>query len=306
MPIKLNTASGGGVTLQGADTATDVTVTVPASDGATTLLVDSNNRIKGDFSNSTIANRVTFQTSTADSTSSVGVIPSGSGVASALNVFSSSDPDNASYGQIRVGTDLGTFRVISDKLGTGTYLPITFQTGGNERMRVGTDGVITSGLGGMQVISGTAVAASGTAVNFTGIPSWAKRITVMLSGVSTNGTSDLLIQIGDSGGIENTGYTGTYHGLAVSSLTGATLPGSGIQFNDNAASGDTRGGVIVIAKLDGNTWSFNGGLARQNGGTRNAVTNGSKTLSGVLDSVRVTTAGGVNTFSSGTINILYE
>jgi len=55
------------------------------------------------------------------------------------------------------------------------------------------------------ITSGTAVAStSGTSIDFTGIPSWVKRITVMFDVVSTNGSAIILIQLGDSGGIETT------------------------------------------------------------------------------------------------------
>ena len=66
-----------------------------------------------------------------------------------------------------------------------------------------------------KIVSGTSVAStSGTSIDFTSIPSWVKRITVMFDGVSTNGTSNLQVQIGDSGGIENTGYTAAASGVA--------------------------------------------------------------------------------------------
>jgi len=57
-----------------------------------------------------------------------------------------------------------------------------------------------------KIVSGTAATVSGTSVDFTGIPSWVKRITVMFIGVSTSGTSNILVQLGDSGGVETTGY----------------------------------------------------------------------------------------------------
>lgn len=67
-----------------------------------------------------------------------------------------------------------------------------------------TDWVYVGGL-----TSGTAVATtSGTSIDFTGIPSWAKKITVMFSAVSTNGTSPIQVQIG-AGSVSNSGYVGT-------------------------------------------------------------------------------------------------
>ena len=82
------------------------------------------------------------------------------------------------------------------------------QTGGVTRMTIAADGTITGTVGNLQLISGTAVAStSGTSIDFTGIPSWVKRVTVMFSGVSTNGASLPQIQIG-AGSVQTSGYAG--------------------------------------------------------------------------------------------------
>jgi hypothetical protein len=156
------------------------------------------------------------------------------------------------------------------------------------------------------ITSGTAVAStSGTSIDFTGIPSWVKRVTVMFSGVSTNGTSINLIQIGDSGGIENTGYSGV--GTSITSTPGvivaAQTAGFGIGGNNSAAN--TKNGDAVLTMLTGNTWTINGQFAFGNE-ARTDFTAGSKTLSGTLDRVRITTVNGTDTFDAGSINILYE
>jgi hypothetical protein len=76
------------------------------------------------------------------------------------------------------------------------------------------------------ITSGTAVAStSGTSIDFTSIPSWVKRITVMLNGVSTSGTSIPLIQLGDSGGIENTGYSAVAGASTSAGVWGASTVG---------------------------------------------------------------------------------
>lgn len=156
------------------------------------------------------------------------------------------------------------------------------------------------------LVSGTAVTASGTSVNFTGIPSWAKRITVMLGNISTNGTSIPLVQLGDSGGVENTGYLscGTYiangSGTTVTSTAGFNLTG----FH---AAAYVMQGVLTISLLDAatNTWVASGTFSvNSNGSTAWAA--GSKSLSSTLDRVSITTVGGANTFDAGTINIIYE
>jgi hypothetical protein len=152
--------------------------------------------------------------------------------------------------------------------------------------------------------SGTAVTASGTSVDFNGIPSTAKRITVMFSGVSTSGTSAPLIQLGDSGGIENTGY------VSGSTAIGNTIVGSlvtstaGILVASAAVAAQSFHGSVVFTTLGSNAWVVQGAVFL----TANAtyVTNGSKTLSDTLDRLRITTVNGTDTFDAGTINILYE
>jgi hypothetical protein len=95
-------------------------------------------RITGDFSNATISNRVAFQTSVADSSSIVNVLPNGTSGISSLRVYQNSDPNNASYGEILAnGTD--SIAIRSLRHGTGTYLPMTFVTGGSERLRIPAD-----------------------------------------------------------------------------------------------------------------------------------------------------------------------
>jgi hypothetical protein len=153
------------------------------------------------------------------------------------------------------------------------------------------------------VVSGTAVTASGTSVDFTGIPSWVKRITVMFSGMSTSGTSNILVQLGDSGGFEITGYLGA--GMIASGSTPSVsnyTAGFGFPFG---TATNIMHGSLFITKIDGNTWVANGALSRSDG-TSYGTTAGSKTLSATLDRVRITTVNGTDTFDAGTINILYE
>jgi hypothetical protein len=99
-------------------------------------------RITGDFSNATIANRVFFQTSTVNGASVVGAIPNGTSTIAQLAAYGGSDPNNAQV--IRVDTRGGSdSRIESTFAGTpvsGTYLPMTFYTGGSERMRIDTSG----------------------------------------------------------------------------------------------------------------------------------------------------------------------
>ena len=177
-----------------------------------------------------------------------------------------------------------------------------FQQNGVERMRIGSSGVITSSLGGMQVISGTAVTASGTSIDFTSIPSWVKRITVMFSGVSTNGTSAVQIQLG-SGSFTTSGYTGS--GMNVTATPSGLNSTTGLLTESTSAAAVTRHGMVTVVNVTSNTWASNSVLGRSDTGTA-LIGGGSVTLSGTLDRIRITTVNGTDTFDAGTINILYE
>jgi len=113
-----------------------------ASTGSFTSITDSGNltftgtgnRITGDFSNATFANRVAFQTSTTNGNTLVAAIPNGTSTTSGLWAFNNSDLTNAGRARITAGSTEISFT--SDYNGTGTYLPMTFSTGGGEKVRI--------------------------------------------------------------------------------------------------------------------------------------------------------------------------
>ena len=105
------------------------------SDSGNLTFTGTGNRITGDMSNATVASRIMFQTTTANTGSQVGILPNGTALGTFFNAYANSDPTNTSYAQF--GTTAGTeVRVASNITGTGTYLPMTFYTGGSERMRI--------------------------------------------------------------------------------------------------------------------------------------------------------------------------
>lgn len=152
--------------------------------------------------------------------------------------------------------------------------------------------------------STTIATTSGTSHDFTGIPSWVKRITLNFSGVSTNGTSAIILQIGDSGGIETSGYLSAAYNIGGPTSVNAV---GGYAITSTNAAAAVYHGSYVLSLLDAatNTWAGFGNLGQSN--TANVVVSGgSKPLSATLDRLRLTTAAGVDTFDAGSINILYE
>jgi hypothetical protein len=144
---------------------------------------------------------------------------------------------------------------------------------------------------------------SGTSIDFTGIPSWVKRITVMFSGVSASGTSSFLLQLGDSGGVETTGYSSGAGNIGTSAAAGAAST-SGLLLMQAGVAATLVSGIVVLTNLSGNTWVSSGCLGATLNGT--TTSGGSKTLSDTLTQIRLTTVNGTDTFDAGSVNIMYE
>jgi len=194
--------------------------------------------------------------------------------------------DSTGQLEIKTGTGSGTTALTLDASQNATFA-----------------GTVTTVTGAVYpLVRGTAVTASGTSVTFTGIPATAKRITVMLSGVSTSGVSNLQIQIG-SGSVITAGYVGSVSGGASGVSTQNSSAGFLITIATVAATGYS--GNITISNISGNTWVESGLLGAASTGAFH-ISGGTLALGGVLDRVRITTVNGTDTFDAGSINILWE
>ena len=163
-------------------------------------------------------------------------------------------------------------------------------------------------MGASVITSGTAVAStSGTSIDFTSIPSWVKRITVMVNGVSTNGSSITQVQLGTSGGIQTSGYSGSVGYIQNANASGASLLSAGFLFSSLAGATVVFSGSITLSLLNAASgiWVCSGVISRSDAAVPSML-GGVKTLSGTLDRVRITTVNGSDTFDAGSINILYE
>jgi hypothetical protein len=180
---------------------------------------------------------------------------------------------------------------------------LDIQSGGSTKFSVTSSGVSFT-PNGSSIVLGTAQAStSGTSIDFTGIPSWVKKITVMFQGVSTNGSSIYVVQLGTSGGFVTSGYLGAAS-AAGSGATGTNITaGLAAAWNDSAAN--IFHGSMSIVNITGNSWCSSSVFGRSN--TAYASVGGSSiSLGGTLTQVRITTVNGTDTFDAGSINIQYE
>ncbi len=174
-------------------------------------------------------------------------------------------------------------------------------SGSQDILTVDAAGLVSFPQGRQLTLATAQATTSGTSIDFTGIPSWAKRITVMFSGVSTSVPGHYQLQLGTSGGVQTTGYDCQHD---YSSGPGANATTGFVWFNDVAS--DTYRGQIVLSLFDSATgaWTCSGNLGMSRGDVM--LIAGSKVLSGVLDRVRLTTVAGSTNFDAGSINIMYE
>jgi hypothetical protein len=137
------------------------------------------------------------------------------------------------------------------------------------------------------------------------IPGKSKRITVLVSELSTNGTSVPIIQLGTLLGVENSGYIGS--ASTISGDTTTTNHATGFLFSGSPVLvTSTFSGAVTLSKIDNsNTWVCSGVLGLSNG-PATIVTAGAKQLGGDLSTVRLTTVSGTEAFDNGKISVIYE
>lgn len=198
----------------------------------------------------------------------------------------------------------GTTGVVTPGATVGSITGILKATSGVVAQAVAGTDYLTSTSGGSITLA-TAQTASGTSDDFTGIPSWVKRITVMFNGVSTNGTSPIRIQIGGSS-IESSGYNGCSIRTAGDGSIGQTSFSNGFDFFNIGSASLNYFGSCVLSLITNNIWSITGTLAYPTANSSFNGIAGTKQTSSSLSIVRITTVNGTDQFDAGTINISYE
>ena len=153
---------------------------------------------------------------------------------------------------------------------------------------------IVSALGAAALGSASSVSLSGTAVDFTSIPSGVNWVEIMLAGAALSGTDNILIQVGGSGGIENSGYIST--SSTVSSGSSAIVSVTvGYVVRTSGSTGAT--GKVSMARGSANDWYINGSVLNDTGALTSVA--GNKGITGSLSEIRITRTGS-DTFTAGT------
>ena len=193
-------------------------------------------------------------------------------------------------------------KLVSASAGSVEIVAPTTASNYTATLPAGTGSLVVNGVNS-SIVSGSATAStSGTSIDFTSIPSWVKRITVMFNGVSTNGTSNLLIQLGNSGGVVTSGYVSQ-----AQNTTGGTRSTAGFILTQEMTAAALLYGQFILSLQSSttNAWTQNGAI-NKNDNVMPFSAGALTTMASVCTTVRITTVNGTDTFDAGSINILYE
>lgn len=169
-----------------------------------------------------------------------------------------------------------------------------------------TKAASTAYVDGSFVLNTSVATTSGAAVTVSNtVPSWVKRLTLLFSGVSTSGTSPVIVQLGTGGAATTSGYTGSAGGFLTGSAGSVTNPSDGFGITPDGAAGYTRYGSLTLTKATGNTWVASG-CGGQEDSARLWWCGGNIALAGALNFIRITTQGGADTFDAGAVSLLWE
>lgn len=289
------------------------------------ILVTGNTFADGDQVTSTklnnIANAATFASGAVDGTTTtltsggaiqVGTVQTGNIASSAVTTAKIADATDDATGvtNTKLRWSAATSVIGRSAATSGSPADITAANDHEVLRRSGTTigfGQLTPSSMTQWMTQGTAVTASGTSVDFTSLPSWIKRVTVLLNGVSLSGAALLRFRLGTSSGFVTTGYNTT--SWAFNSVTGNAIQqqSAGFAVYDAAPdTGDIYYGKIVFENISGNTWIGTGNFCQAGTTTTVYNVNGSIALASALTQLQVTSSNGTDTFDAGTINIIYE
>jgi hypothetical protein len=201
---------------------------------------------------------------------------------------------------------LGTTAMSWDFLITATSPTITTPTITTPTITApNISGAVMTSMASSVLTSGTLASLSGTVTDITGIPPWAKKVTILIDSAITSANAQYAIQVITASGAVTTGYTGG----ASSTASGSTgyVVSNGTRFPIGFSSVTSNTSTIQLSNITSNKWVLSSIGGTNSGST--AVTNtatGSVDAGAALTGIRITTVAGTATFNSGTANIIYE
>ena len=283
--------NGGALGTPSSGTLTSVTG-LPLTTGVTGLLPIANGGLAASVSPTTAGN--TIFTTDGTNWSSTQKIVRGTSVSTATTSFTASIS----------GTTMTVTAVGSGTIAVGQLITGTGVTAGTTITALGTG----SGSTGTYTVSASQTVASTTitivGVDFTSIPSWVKRITLMFQGTSLSGTSRYLVQLGTSGTPTTTGYVSNTSSMSATAVSSVASTAGFILYNgDNAAYSISA--AFVFHNISSNIW-IGSAVGGYTGVTGTLTGGGVISLGGTLNMLRLTTVNGTDTFDAGSVNILYE
>jgi hypothetical protein len=184
-----------------------------------------------------------------------------------------------------------------------------FVMSGNERLCLIRDGAdwyelwrTTDAMTTLGAVQDATSPGSETTMTFTGIPAGVNWVTMGFLGLSNTATSNFLVQLGDSGGLEASGYLSSAAGLTTSSVNTVTSSTAGIIILMTAAA--AAHGQVTFRRFNSNQWTAQGSV-RRDANTTTWFSGSTPDLTTALTQIGVTTVGGSGTFDAGTVNIQY-
>lgn len=197
---------------------------------------------------------------------------------------------------------IGGSDAITITSGLAVTIPQTLAVTGAQT--VGGNLTLTGNASGIIKRATAVTASSVTSINFTGIPSTARRVTVTINQLTTSGTSIILIRLASGGTIATTGYSAGAGQQTGTNSTGVLT--SGFPFTTSGSASSIYSGQMILTNHNGNNWTASGCSVSAVSGAIGFSGGVGTGLAGVLDQIRITTVNGTDTLDTGSINILWE